>query len=391
MAAAKMNTSANAMRYTHQKIKGVFEKKYHPKTVAIIGWLGAFNLGDEMMLNVSMHKLIRRGDKLTILTYKKDAAVEKRYEGFKVISRRPLTRQDVREVVETNDSLLVNGGALIDDRYYTSTGSLARDIAKLAHSFIAAGKPVVVYGISANTNLKNKQLINDYKRVVEGAAHFSMRDDFSRDEMNRHFDASKIEIVDDIVFADETLIQKPVILPGRTIISVIAVLDKNTIDHVKRFFDYLTSATEASIKFISFYDENYNDAKYIEEIKNYLGDRRMRIDEISSPINSADLFNALLPSDIVFSMRYHGSLVANAMGKKVITIDYDKHPHYFNKNKYLQDHYGFSTASFKLTDIESMSIDDIRRFIDHTAPTEVDIKSINSRARADLIKALNLL
>lgn len=362
-----------------------------PRKVAVIGWLGAFNLGDEMMLNVSMHELLRRGDSLTILSHKLDDSAKERYVGHTIVPRRPLPSETIKKIVKENDSLLVNGGALIDDRYYSDTGSLARDIARLSLSFISANKPVVVYGVSANTNIKSKQLISDYETIVQKAAHFSTRDTFSRVELGKHFNVDNVELVDDIVFADNTLTQSPEFLKGRAIISVIAVFDKNTIENVKQFFDKLLNATSASIKIIAFYDEDDNDMRYIEELKNFLGHRRSRIDEISSPINSADLFLALSVSDVVFSMRYHGSLVANAMKKQVITIDYDKHPHYFNKNKYLQDNYGFSKASFKLTDIEKMSALDIKHLIDTTKATEVDIKSISARAHADLTRAIDLL
>lgn len=362
-----------------------------PKNVAIIGWLGAFNLGDEMMLNVSMHELLKRGDKLTILSHKIDDKVKERYEGLNIVSRRPLTNEALAAVVDTNDSLLVNSGALIDDRYYDDSGSLARDIARLSLAFIASNKPVVVYGVSANSNLKNKKLISDYSKIVQDAAYFSTRDTFSRIELGKHFNVDSIKIVDDIVFADNTITQSSQLLKGRPIISVIVVFDKNTIENVKIFFDKLLNATSASIKIIAFYDEDENDCLYIEELKSFLGFRRTRIDEISSPVNSADLFLALSVSDVVFSMRYHGSLFANAMQKQVITIDYDKHPHYFNKNKYLQDNYGFSKASFKLSDIGTMTADDIKKLIDMTEPTEVDINSINLRAHTDLMIALDLL
>ena len=377
--------------YASRKTSGLFEVKYDPKSVAIIGWLGAFNLGDEMMLNVSMQELLRRGYKLTILTHKDDQEVRERYQDFTVVPRRPLSKDAINSVVSSNDSLLVNGGALIDDRHYEDDGSLARDIARLSKAFIQANKPVVVYGVSANTNLKNQLLIDDYKLLVQDADYFSTRDNFSRDELGRHFDVSNISIVDDIVFADSTLTFDTKLPAGRPIISVIGVFDPLTIDYIKIFFEKLLSATEASIKIIAFYDENGNDAHYIDEIRKHLGQQAGRIDEISSPINSADLVNALATSDIVFSMRYHGSLVANSIEKTVITIEYDKHPHYFNKNKYLQDHYGFSRTSFKLSDISSITSAEIRSLIDNTPATQSNIRDINSNARADLIKALDLL
>ena len=182
-------------------LKPKLVRKQTPKRVAVIGWLGAFNLGDEMMLNVTLGLLDTAGHQTTLLVHRDDEDVKKRYEGRTIYRRQPLSQESIDGIVENNDVLFVNGGAVIDDRAYESEYSLSKDIARLSSSFTAAGKKVIVHGVSTSKELTNTELIADYKQLINTAAYFSVRDTYSKDELLSHFPEATIDVVDDIVFA----------------------------------------------------------------------------------------------------------------------------------------------------------------------------------------------
>lgn len=369
------------------KRKALFHK---PQKVAVIGWLGAFNLGDEMMLDVTLLRMKKRGNEVTLLTHDDSEKVMKRYRGYKIIPRRPLTQEAIDSIAQSNDVLFVNGGAMIDDRQYADPNSLAHDISRLALTFVGLNKKVIVYGVSTNTRIKNPRLIEDYSQIISNAAHFSVRDEFSKRELSKFAPGDRIQVVDDIVFADKNILTRETSkLKGRRIIAVIMVYDGNTMEDINHFFIRLLHITEASVKLILFYDEKMNDVIRTEDLKQKLGELRSRIDEMSSPVNSADLYNSLADVDLVISMRYHGVLFANAIGKKVICLEYDKHPHYHNKNKYLREHYDFNHPILRLSEIKNMTDEEIWKLVEH-APNNrrVNVRKIYRRANSDLEKVI---
>lgn len=365
-------------------------QKKVPKNILIIGWLGAFNLGDEMMLDVTLKEMERRGCKVTLVTHKIDGKVKRRYRGHTVIARRTITTENIKDIVTKHDGFFVNGGALIDDYRYSQDISLATSIAHLAKEFIRQKKKVVIYGVSTNASLESKKLIEDYTYIIKHAAHFSTRDTLSRDELERITKLS-VEVVDDIELADETLLIKDTLPKGQKFIGITPVFGKDTIEYLKVFFEKLTAATDAPLRLILFYDENNNDAKYTEELRKYLGGKRFAIEEVAMPSNSADLFTTLHGVDVYISMRYHGTLFGNMIGRKVISLEYDFHPHYHNKNQYLHQHYHFNESTIKLSEVHSLGDSELRQLIESTRAVSTDIKRIQRRSKRSLLKAINLL
>ena len=59
------------------------------------------------------------------------------------------------------------------------------------------------------------------------------------------------------------------------------------------------------------------------------------------PNNMKELENIFYDKDYIISMRYHATLIANIMQKKVLNIIYSRHPHYDNKMKYIYEEYNY--------------------------------------------------
>ena len=362
------------------------------KKVVLMGWFGAFNLGDEMMLDVTLQEMNARGIGTTVLTHKDGVEVERRYKGrTNFVRRRPLENSTIENIVRDNDSLFINGGALIDDYKYEDVDSLARDISRVSQRFIEEGKGVVVYGVSTNKQLNNSKYKRDLRNIIDGARFFSVRDTYSKDLLHSISGSRNIKVVDDIVFADRLLRDKPHEHYNGSRIAVTAVMNDETIGDLSKFFDKLIRVTDSPIRLILFFDENNNDARYTEYLKQYLGDRRFCIEEVINPKDSRELRNALFDVDVYISMRYHGVLFASAVGKKVVSLEYDTHSHYSNKNEYMRKHYGYGVSSIALSQIDSITDDKLRELIRSAKPADCDIGKVNSRARNDLLSAIKML
>lgn len=382
----KMQKKAAA---TRQKI---YSTTRGVKRVAIIGWIGAFNLGDEMMLDVTLGEFRCLGITPTLITHRRDEEVAARYTDTAIVPRRPLSDEAIQGIVKNNDALFVNGGAVIDDRNYTDQNSLARDISRLAHAFTEAEKKVVVYGISTNSSIVNIEAVDDYKYLIEHSTYFSVRDKYSKDELAKIADASRIHIVDDIVFADTMLATRPEVANNGRRIVVIPIFDKDTTKALDSLLRKLIAMTRDDIRLVLFYDEEYHEHRSLEAILQKLGYDRYRIKEIMSPKNAVELRHALGDARAVISMRYHGTLFASALGKKVIRLDHDKHPHYNFKNRYLADEYGYGTDVLKISDIPDMPGEWVRTIVDRAAvPDKISTRTVHKRAVRALRKVIKSL
>lgn len=376
-----------------KKVRGILNIRYRePKNVAIIGWLGAFNLGDDMMLDVTLSHLDACNHTPTLLVHDTNDEVKKKYDRYRLVQRRPLTDQAIEDVVSTNDALWVNGGALIDDKRYDSNESLARDIARVARAFIAQQKKVIVYGVSVSADIQDATLIQDYKFIIENATYFSTRDTLSKRELVRLTGSTSIRIVDDIEFADSILgnLTERVVHESDSIV-FIPILLNDTLDAMVGLIRKINEATRKKITLALFYMEDGNDRKEVENIKKRLSDNSGVIETVVTPGNAAELREALDNSNIVVSMRYHGTLFAGAIGKKVVSIEYDTHPQYEYKNQYLRETYGFGTAVIHSSAIESSSVDEIAAIIKNAQRSDRNIQRVNRRAKRDIRKAMSLL
>lgn len=365
-------------------IAGKIKAPKKASRTVVIGWFGAFNLGDEMMLDVTLLELRKIHSDVTIVVSGEGGyKTEKRYEGYTLISRSELDLDTIRNLAADNDLLFVSGGALLDDHEYNKSGTLAKDIALVAKEFINANKKVVVYGVSTNKVIQEHNFIEDYAYIIKHATSFSVRDSYSQQELLR-VTGLHVEVVDDIAFADKRIIAKNNALAGRSIIAITPVLNPETIEYVKAFVRHLLSVTTTSVRLVLFYDENYNDAHYVEELMNSMGEKRFQIDEISSPSNSADLYNCLSDVEVYISMRYHGTLFGSAIGKKVISLTYDLHRHYYNKDKYLREKYNFGISSLDIFDIGQSTGHQLENLIESTDVSTCNIKKVHKTAQRNL-------
>lgn len=368
-------------------LKGSLQRNNKQKKIAVIGWLGAFNLGDEMMLDTSLAEFKRHGHDITLLTHSDDEKVLDRYQNYRVISRTVLSDEKVRSIATHNDALFVNGGALLDDSDYTQPWSLAKDIARLAKAFIRRKKKVLLYGISTNDIVVDPAFIRDFTYILKNATYVSVRDIFSQAVLEKELGCTTSELVDDIVFADPTVLKEvPEEEQGR--IAIIPLYNNETEESVYKLVTTLIKATNRPIRFIHFFDEHDYDARATEKLCARLGEGRFAIDEVYAPRNAKELKRSLEGVDVVFSARYHGILFASAVGKRVISLHYNTHRHYQNKNTYLRQAYGYGDAMINISEIVNLSVDKIRNIIASTKKPNTRTRAIHRRASRTLSRVI---
>lgn len=362
------------------------------KRVAIIGYLGAFNLGDEMMLETTMNLLKQTGrvDKITILSCEPRVAQINRYKKCEIIPRSPLTDEAIKYSVNNNDTLFVNGGALLDDRWYDDDKSLAHDIMRLARAFIRHHKKVVVYGVSCNEKLSDEMAIADFVYVINNSTYFSVRDSFTLSTLNElsGVDQSKIKLVDDIMFASENLrsaTRKRE--PGNEIVGISPVLNKETRKYYKNIIKSAISVGK-KVKIISFFDYNNEELSELRNIEKELGWNDITLNDIVCPSNVADLLDELNNIDVLISSRYHCSLVGSCVGVPMVCLNYNECPHYNTKNKYLFSRYGFDGEIVDLTEFADGC--DINNLLTKVHKSYVNTRRLNKKAKNDLMQAIDL-
>lgn len=367
-----------------------------PRRIVIIGWLGALNLGDEMMLHAALRSIDTSFHEVTLIVHRASKDVTAYYSSCKVVERSLLSDEMIENLATTHDALLVNGGTLVDDYLYDQEAprTLARDIARLGRSFVEHSRKVAVYGVSTNVELTNPNLINDYGFLMAQADSFSVRDGFSKAELLRNVSDIDIPVVHDLVMTDTVATDTWRMPKTSKKISIIPIFLDTTFARVEDMVNKIIDATPptTAIELVLFYDEDCNDMLFASRLIDSLDiTRKQRIRSVVIPRDSAELYTYLATSEVVVSMRYHGTLYAGMMKKRVLAIDFDEHRHYINKNQYLRDNYSIGTVSIKFSDIDNMSTEDIAHSINAAVATDIDVRKVQQEAQNQYNKVVNII
>lgn len=359
--------------------------------ILVAGFFGAFNLGDELILETTLEYLKRthQDAQVTIMLSDNYSSDITRYGSYQFIHY-PNTPVELNNIATHYDSVIFPGGAIIDDLDYGLENrplSIGTTLVNLSLRFITMGKPTVLYGLSSNKELSNPEFIEKLSRVIETSAHFSLRDTNSIGTLRRAgIKTDAVQIVDDVVIANDAVTFKPETTDGT--IGLIYVFTEDTFERLTAFTKKLLEATPASVtlEIIPFYDFNNNDAKFGRKLVKAIGDSRLVLNNARIG-NFEETVKRLGSKSAVVSMRYHGTLLSNLLGVRTLCIDLDTHPHYFNKNKYLFDHYGFAKNIIAFSKIDKVTTKQISDFTKKT-PKRGKIEDIHTTAAKRLLKLL---
>ena len=224
--------------------------------VLIVGFYGAPNLGDELMLFSILKKLspIDSGLDITVMMSENFNFDITDYPKCKIIHY-PKNIIDINTLANYYDTLIIGGGALLDDTDYTLNSnmlSLPTTLINLSYRMITCKKNVILYGLSSSYELNNKEFIRKLNYISSNANYFSLRDTNSLKILNKcGINTNKIRIVHDLVYTlDYCKYNKTLKNDSCTRVGLIYVCNENN-------YDKLCELTKNIVKYFKEKKQDY--------------------------------------------------------------------------------------------------------------------------------------
>ena len=361
----KLDNFANCDSYLSTELLGL-KKQNNKKDILITGYYGAQNCGDELMLE-ALRELIDRSKYNVYLLAAPNYSLDTSYYYPDHVIHYPKRVNDIAFISDFFDTIIWGGGAVLDDIRYRYCENNDNDLTyismKITKSMIMDGKDALILGVSTNGELKDTRMVTDLKYIIDNSKFFSLRDTNSLKTLRKAgVPCTKIKIIDDIALSN--------------------IYD--THDNINR-----SKTNRMVIGFILLMNDESKD--YLKNNIEFDGNI-----EIEDPIfKTHNICEALGKCDIIFSMRYHATLLSGyVLGKKVISINYGSvHRHYLNKMKYLKQKYIKNLVSIDYQDLcddrkIKQSIESIKK-IDYRPVSKKDLTNI--RQKTENILRENLL
>lgn len=328
---------------------GSIHEKKNKKQTLILGYYGASNFGDELMLAALLKNLRKKKGNATdfsiILT---EDGGNYEYSKWGCPCFYPPTNiNELTEAADFFDELIIGGGAHIDDLDFPVYSFIPYLALELSLLMLQKNKKVNWLAVSSNNILVNKEYIEKLSQIIKYSEEFSVRDPYSLETLRASgIDSQKVIIREDLGYLFDYDIKRLGI--------VINVLEdeeklKMILSEVMQFCrESLIETKKWGITLIPFYNGNHLDQNLITYLMGLLKEESDSI-SISVIPEYTDIWSMLVTikgCDALFSMKYHSSLLGLKMGIPTINYVTDKHRHYINKMKYLQDRFPNSKFLF---------------------------------------------
>lgn len=337
-------------QFSHANIeligKNINSKK---KNILLCGYYGAFNLGDEIMLQTFLKTCNIKNCEITIMLNNNPYTDLTRYGNYNFIHM-PKNVFDIETIANLYDGVIFCGGALIDDTNYSFFNddlSLGFILVNLSLRFIQKNKMVILYGLSTNKQLIDRDFISKLDIVINNATYVSLRDTNSLNTLkNSGIKCKNIKIVNDIVFANDFKSSEKknkkeqslgiMLLCHETNYNKASELLKTIKNNASKYENI------KKINFIPCFDYFGHDQNYYNELVKDIGlDKTFEISIEENATNFEEFSKQLNKNDYIISSRYHGCLISYMLKINTLTLINEEHRHYFNKLDYLTKHYHF--------------------------------------------------
>ena len=307
----------------------------HKRRVLIVGWFGAQNFGDELMLKCMLDRFEKEGEdvEISVLIEKNDGYRFLNIPGSVRCFYPPETESDLASACRYFDEFILAGGAHIDDTPIKSFDFIPYLIVRLSLEALRLGKTVRWIAASANRAFSDPDYVRALKTISDEAAVFSVRDAFSLGALERigvrnaSFERDLAFDIEPVIHAHEKIaIVTLVDFAGRKFLEPLAA----------DLFAFFAGRMERTgekwrLCFLPFYLTKSCDRKLFEKLLSAVdtqGVPHFIAEEIESVETMLMLFRA---ADLTVSMRYHAALLADLFGMPNLVICPDSHRHYFNK------------------------------------------------------------
>lgn len=321
--------------------------------ILIVGFYGAPNLGDELMLSTLLLYLDCNKYNITVMLCDNYEYSVANYPKVHFIHY-PKTRYDFNTLAEKFDTIIFGGGAIIDDVPFSRKDSFKTDLGtiliELSMRGIAFHKKMIYLGLSSNTKLENQEYIYRLEYIINHASYFSVRDTNSKQTLLEHLpnlNQNKIKVIDDLVLANQNLVSIPKDKEQtQNTIGIIWICTTEEMNDLKILLQKLKDKSpKCKIKLIPFYDYVHNDYNLYQQLLTEVKDRENI--ELLPYYNTIENIIKIFDScNSIISMRYHATLISLARNINTISICYDKHPHYLNKITYINKEFNNNQLIF---------------------------------------------
>lgn len=327
--------------------------------ILVIGFFGAPNTGDELMMQSIINKLDTNNLEITIMIADNQDYVIEGNREIRYIHY-PKTHTDINIITTYFDKIVFTGGALLDDKEYENKEvqytCLYNLLISMGESIIKKGKKLYLVGLSTSNSFKNKEYLEKLNYIAKNAEYFSLRDINSLETLKKYnIDCEKIKIINDLVFSMPNLPYKVEdkieFVIGIVFVNYVSLDTLLSIIKQVELFLNRNIFVKKKIKLIPFYDfYNADILKYKEIIENYNGNIEIIIEKYESDYNK--IVDILTDCDILMGMRYHLSLMGLKLGIPTIHLVYDVHRHYINKMNYLLNLFDVEDYKISLKEYE---------------------------------------
>lgn len=355
------------LKFMYSNPELTFLENTNKTKILITGFYGAENLGDELMLETLLNYFDEHKSKISLtimLANNLDYDIFK-YQGINFIHY-PKSKFDYNILANYYDIVIFGGGALIDDKAYSlkenGEMTLSTTLIELSRAMLFKNKDVYWIGLSTNSEIKDKSFVSKLKYIIDNITYISLRDTNSLQSLKEsNINTQNVDIVNDIILASPLLKQKyPNKLSKSSVNIGVILICFNELTEIfnKSFIEELIRYTEnenININFIPFYNYRQNDKLYLANLSKKYENKVQILDYPDSLSKSIEIFNQ---QDYIISMRYHGSLLALALKKPLLSIIWDKHPHYNNKMGYLYQKYSLDDNVLKVSNATPQKIEE---------------------------------
>jgi len=339
----------------------LLNKNNNLKKVLIVGFYGAPNLGDELMLEAILKKLTNFNNiEITIMIADNPNYDISKYGNVNFIHYAK-TNMDFHAIAQYFDEIIFGGGAIIDDREWENSSvdntSLYNILIKLSMCAINLKKEIVLLGLSTTDKFSNKDYLNNLQIVFNNAKYVSLRDTNSLNTLlDNNINCDDIQVIDDLVYAlpnENTQIkhEQDKFSIGMVLVSYTDL--KILKDMMKQIEDYMINDVieeNKEIVLIPFYDYQAADVnKYREILDSIEINDKISVKILPYCNNYEKIVKEFKSCNLLVAMRYHASLIALKENVPAVHVIYDIHGHYKNKMNYLLDKYDAKVNSISLS------------------------------------------